>query len=60
MKRPAAEETGTTDDYRDAWFIGYTPQIIAGIWVGYDRPKPGGTGFTRWSSLRARLGTLYA
>jgi len=46
MKRPAAGKTGTTDDYRDAWFIGYTPQIIAGVWVGYDRPKPGGTGFT--------------
>lgn len=46
MKRPAAGKTGTTDDYRDAWFIGYTQQIIAGVWVGYDRPKPGGTGFT--------------
>ena len=46
LKRPAAGKTGTTDDYRDAWFIGYTPQIITGVWVGYDKPKPGGPGFT--------------
>ncbi len=46
VKRPAAGKTGTTDDHRDAWFIGYTPQIIAGVWVGYDKPRPGGTGFT--------------
>ncbi len=33
---PAAGKTGTTDDYTDAWFIGYTPELVAGIWVGYD------------------------
>ena len=44
--RPSAGKTGTTDDYRDAWFIGYTPQVITGIWVGYDKPRPGGKGFT--------------
>ena len=43
---PAAGKTGTTDDYRDAWFVGYTPQIITGIWVGYDKPKSVGKGFT--------------
>jgi membrane carboxypeptidase/penicillin-binding protein len=43
---PSAGKTGTTDDYRDAWFIGYTPQLITGIWVGYDKPRPGGKGFT--------------
>jgi 1A family penicillin-binding protein len=46
MERPAAGKTGTTDDYRDTWFIGYTPQLIAGVWVGYDKPRPGGRGFT--------------
>ncbi|MFZ2949406.1 MAG: PBP1A family penicillin-binding protein, partial [Desulfuromonadaceae bacterium] len=43
---PSAGKTGTTDDGRDAWFVGYTPQIITGVWVGYDKPRPGGKGFT--------------
>jgi penicillin-binding protein 2D len=46
QERPAAGKTGTTDDYRDAWFVGYTPQLITGVWIGYDKPKPGGRGFT--------------
>lgn len=46
QEHPSAGKTGTTDDYRDAWFVGYTPQIITGVWVGYDKPKPGGRGFT--------------
>jgi len=37
--RPAAGKTGTTNDYRDAWFIGYTPHLAAGVWVGYDMPR---------------------
>ena len=36
LKRPAAGKTGTTQDYTDAWFIGFTPQITAGVWVGFD------------------------
>ena len=44
--RPSAGKTGTTDDYRDAWFIGYTPKMVTGVWVGYDKPRPGGKGFT--------------
>jgi membrane carboxypeptidase/penicillin-binding protein len=46
LQQQAAGKTGTTDDYRDAWFIGYTPQIITGVWVGYDKPRPGGPSFT--------------
>src|SRR5215470_10087135 len=34
--RPAAGKTGTTQDYTDAWFVGFTPQTTAGVWVGYD------------------------
>jgi penicillin-binding protein 2D len=45
-ERSAAGKTGTTDDYRDAWFIGYTPGLVAGVWAGYDKPKPMGRGFT--------------
>ncbi len=37
---PAAGKTGTTDDYADAWFIGYTPHILTGVWFGLDRPAP--------------------
>jgi len=36
---PAAGKTGTTNDYRDAWFIGYTPQLLTGVWVGHDQPR---------------------
>ncbi|MFQ5602773.1 MAG: penicillin-binding protein 1A [bacterium] len=34
--RPAGGKTGTTDDYSDAWFVGFTPQIVTGVWVGLD------------------------
>ena len=33
--RPAAGKTGTTEDYGDAWFVGYTPQLVTAVWVGY-------------------------
>ena len=33
--RPAAGKTGTTQNYRDAWFVGYTPEIVTAVWVGY-------------------------
>ncbi|SEL94539.1 penicillin-binding protein, 1A family [Syntrophus gentianae] len=46
LERPSAGKTGTTDNYQDAWFIGYTPQVITGIWVGHDKPVSGGKGFT--------------
>ena len=36
---PAAGKTGTTNDYNDAWFVGYTPHLVAGVWVGFDQPK---------------------
>ncbi len=38
--RPAAGKTGTTSDYKDAWFIGYTPDMVAGVWVGNDDATP--------------------
>ena len=36
---PAAGKTGTTNDYHDAWFVGYTPHLATGVWVGYDQPQ---------------------
>ena len=36
---PAAGKTGTTNDYKDAWFVGYTPKLATGVWVGYDQPR---------------------
>ena len=37
--RPVAGKTGTTNDMKDAWFVGYIPQLVAGVWVGYDQEK---------------------
>ncbi len=36
---PAAGKTGTTQDYKDAYFMGYTPEIVCGVWVGFDTPQ---------------------
>jgi penicillin-binding protein 1A len=43
---PAAGKTGTTDDYSDAWFVGYVPGIVSGVWVGFDRKQKIGPGMT--------------
>nr|WP_320134101.1 PBP1A family penicillin-binding protein [uncultured Holophaga sp.] len=43
---PSAGKTGTTDNYVDAWFVGYTPSLVTGVWVGADRPRSMGRGFT--------------
>ena len=37
FRAPAAGKTGTTNDYNDAWFVGYTPELLAVVWVGFDR-----------------------
>ena len=39
FRLPAAGKTGTTNDYRDAWFVGYTPRLVTGVWVGFDQPQ---------------------
>ncbi len=36
---PAGGKTGTTNNYTDAWFVGYTPDLVCGVWVGFDRPQ---------------------
>ena len=42
--RPVAGKTGTTNDMKDAWFVGYVPQLVAGVWVGYDHERSLGSG----------------
>ncbi|HOK39478.1 MAG TPA: penicillin-binding protein 1A [bacterium] len=37
ITRPVAGKTGTTNNYRDAWFIGYTPSVVIAVWIGYDK-----------------------
>ena len=47
LGRPVAGKTGTTNDQRDAWFMGFTPDLVAGVWIGYDDDRtlgPQGTG----------------
>ena len=36
---PAGGKTGTTNDYRDVWFVGFTPSVVSGVWIGYDQPR---------------------
>ena len=37
---PAAGKTGTTNDFVDAWFVGFTPKLVTGVWIGFDQPRP--------------------
>ncbi|MHB0954403.1 MAG: penicillin-binding protein 1A [Allorhizobium sp.] len=46
LDRPTAGKTGTTNDEKDAWFVGYTPDLVAGLYLGYDSPAPLGRGAT--------------
>jgi len=46
MGRPVAGKTGTTNGAKDAWFIGYIPQLVTGVWVGYDQERSLGSGGT--------------
>jgi penicillin-binding protein 1A len=63
--KPCAGKTGTTDDYKDAWFVGYTPSVVTGVWVGNDdNSKMGGlTGGTVpaiiWKNVMAQATEPY-
>ena len=43
---PVAGKTGTTNDFHDTWFVGYSPKIMAAVWMGYDQPRSMGVSFT--------------
>ncbi|WP_068316078.1 penicillin-binding protein 1A [Polycladidibacter hongkongensis] len=46
LGRPVAGKTGTTNQEKDAWFLGYTPELAVGVYIGYDTPRPMGKGAT--------------
>jgi penicillin-binding protein 1A len=46
IDRPAAGKTGTTNDFLDAWFVGFTPDLVTAVWVGFDEPRPLGNNET--------------
>jgi penicillin-binding protein 1B len=57
---PVAGKTGTTDGYRDAWFVGYSPDLVIGVWVGFDDERPinltgSQAALPIWSELARRL-----
>ena len=51
--KPVAGKTGTTNDEKDVWFIGFTPELAVGVYLGYDKPRQIGRGVNRRSSRRA-------
>ena len=51
--KPIAGKTGTTNDEKDAWFIGFSPDIVVGIYIGYDKPRNLGRACDRRPSGRA-------
>jgi penicillin-binding protein 1B len=58
--RPVAGKTGTTNEFHDAWFVGYTPQLVGGVWVGYDKPRSLGraaahTAIPVWAGIMSAL-----
>jgi 1A family penicillin-binding protein len=60
VQGPVAGKTGTTDGYRDAWFVGYTTDLVIGVWVGFDDERPikltgAQAALPIWSELAARL-----
>jgi len=60
LRGPIAGKTGTTDEEYDLWFVGYTPEIVAVVWIGYDEPRPIGVPSSRgalpiWADFLERL-----
>ncbi len=46
LNKPVAGKTGTTNDYKDAWFVGFSPDLVVGVYLGYDKPRSMGEGET--------------
>jgi len=61
LARPTAAKTGTAQEHRDAWFVGFTPELVAGVWVGFDSHEPLGSHATgAGAALPAWLGFMQA
>jgi penicillin-binding protein 1A len=61
LERPVAAKTGTAQEHRDAWFVGMTPELVAGIWVGFDSHDPLGAHATgAGAALPGWLGFMQA
>ncbi|MEX0912720.1 MAG: PBP1A family penicillin-binding protein [Gemmatimonadota bacterium] len=64
FRAPAAGKTGTTNDGTDAWFVGYTPELVGGVWIGLDDPQPiisGATGGSLAAPVWGRMmNSIYA
>jgi len=61
LGRPVAAKTGTAQEHRDAWFVGFTPDLVAGVWVGFDSHDPlGGHATGAGAALPAWLGFMQA
>jgi penicillin-binding protein 1A len=67
FRAPAAGKTGTTNDYKDAWFEGYTTHLVAGVWIGYDQPREVMTGgyaarvaLPVWANVMKQMTVTYA
>jgi penicillin-binding protein 1A len=58
LNRPIAGKTGTTSDEKDAWFIGYSPDLVCGLYVGYDTPRHIGNKVTGGSLAAPIFGTF--
>jgi penicillin-binding protein 1A len=59
---PVAGKTGTTNDNTDVWFVGMTPELVAGVWLGFDRPTtitPGAAGGTLAAPVFGRIAQAY-
>ncbi|HEY7512667.1 MAG TPA: PBP1A family penicillin-binding protein [Vicinamibacteria bacterium] len=62
FRGPAAGKTGTTNDGTDTWFVGFTPEVVAAVWIGFDQPRPitaVATGGRVAAPVWARLMTRY-
>ena len=62
FRRIAAGKTGTTSDGHDAWFVGYTPEFVGAVWIGFDKPRPilanatgGGLAAPVWGRIALKL-----